>query len=354
MDGGGRLPQSLKSWLRSWLPNRDDALITARHSAKALAGTVDAAKVTSRHVRRQAKTIRRQMVGESVYIPRLTTADRDDTPRFIATLERFAPPHGAGKAATLGFFLICGTYGLWWGGGMDRARILYGTPVDIVARLAGFGIDEVSVSGNRELGKQEIVNLSGVTNVQSLAMLDAEAVKHKLMAEPLIASAEIRKLFPSRLSIAITERTPAALWQKDGDIHLISADGSIIDRMRDTRFAKLPHMVGQGANLRATEYAALLEASGPLKPRIRAGVLVGDRRWNLKLVNGVDVFLPENEPEKALKQLIKLEREAQVLDKAIVSVDLRIAGRAGFRLTEEAAAQRAEALKLRFDKKGKA
>jgi cell division protein FtsQ len=354
MDGGGRLPQSLKVWFRSWLPNRDDALITARESARALVGTVGVAKVTTRQVKRKARSLKQQVVGESVYIPRLTTADFDQKPEFVAALERYVPPHGVGKAATFAFVLACGLYGLWWGGGMERARILHGTPVDMAARLLGFGIEEVSVSGNRELAKQEIVNLSGVTNVQSLAILDADAVKERLVSEPLIATAEVRKLFPNRLSIAITERTPAALWQKDGDIHLVSADGNIIDRMRDARFVGLPHVVGQGANKRAAEYVSLLEAAGPLRPRIRAGVLVGERRWNLKLANGVDVLLPENEPAMALKQLVRLEREAQVLEKAIISVDLRVAGRAGFRLTEEAAAQRAEALKTRLDKKGKA
>ena len=30
-----------------------------------------------------------------------------------------------------------------------------------------------------------------------------------------------------------------------------------------------------------------------LKPRVEAGVLVGQRRWNLRLKSGVDVKLPE-------------------------------------------------------------
>ncbi len=190
--------------------------------------------------------------------------------------------------------------------------------------------------------------------MQSLAFLDADAVKQRLLANPLIAEAEVRKLFPNRLTIKISERTPFALWQKDGDIHLISADGAIIDRMQDDRFKRLPHVVGEGANTRAAEYTALLAAAGDLAKKVRAGVLVSGRRWNLKLENGVDVKLPEFGAEAALRELARLDREAQVLDRAIISVDLRLPGRAAFRLTEEAAAERAEAMKKKPDGKTRA
>jgi cell division protein FtsQ len=349
MDGERRLAGSLKersaAFLRPWMPSRGDAAIVAVQSAKAIAETAHRAKAAGKKAKRKAKKFKEAVVGESVYIPKLSAYDDARDHGLFARLDRYLPPRGAGFAATLAFVIGCGAFGLYAGGGYERAVHAYGAPKDMVARGIGFGIEKVSVTGTEELSEQEVVDLSGVTSVQSLAFLDAEGVQNRLLENPLIASAEVRKLFPNRLTIVIKERKPFALWQKNGEIHLVSQDGEMIDRMRDDRFKRLPHVVGEGANKRAAEFIALLEASGDLRPKIRAGVLVSERRWNLKTTNGVDIKLPEYGAEAAIRALARLDREAQVLDRAIVSVDLRLPGRAAFRLTEEAAAERAEAQK---------
>jgi cell division protein FtsQ len=101
--------------------------------------------------------------------------------------------------------------------------------------------------------------------------------------------------------------------------------------------------VGEGANERLLEFTALLAAAGELGPKIRAGVLVANRRWNIKMASGVDVMLPEINPQAAMATLIRLQRESRVLDRDVLSLDLRVEGRMFVRLTEEAAAARASA-----------
>ena len=60
----------------------------------------------------------------------------------------------------------------------------------------------------------------------------------------------MRKLYPDRIVIDIVERTPAALWQKDGEVRTIAADGAVIDSLRDSASTALPFVVGDGANER--------------------------------------------------------------------------------------------------------
>jgi cell division protein FtsQ len=74
-----------------------------------------------------------------------------------------------------------------------------------------------------------------------------------------------------------------------------------------------------------------------LKPRVEAGVLIGERRWNLRLKSGIDVKLPETNPQAAIATLLRLERESRILERAILAIDLRVEGRAFLRLTQEAA-----------------
>ncbi len=69
------------------------------------------------------------------------------------------------------------------------------------------------------------------------------------------------------------------------------------------------------------------------------------RRWTLKVDNGIDVRLPEQGASAALARLARLEREHKLLDRDVIAIDLRMADRVVVRLTEEAAASRAEAMK---------
>lgn len=217
----------------------------------------------------------------------------------------------------------------------------YGAPGDIMARALGFRIDSVTIAGQHEVSDREILAIVGADSRQSLLFLDAGALRNRLLAVPLIKNASIRKFFPDRLVIEITERKPYGLWQRDGAVSIIAADGAPIDKLDNPKFESLPFVVGDGAGERIGEYVALLGAAGDLRGKIRAGVLVSRRRWNLKTTSGVDVLLPEADPQKAVALLARLEAESGLIEKAVVSLDLRVPGKIYARLTEEAAAARA-------------
>jgi cell division protein FtsQ len=262
---------------------------------------------------------------------------------------------GIGSLSTIAFIGLVGITGWFVGGHHEAMRQGHGAVRDIVARTAGFPIRSVDVTGVKELYKDEILKASGMVPSGSLLFLDVAQVRANVKALPLVAEATVRKLYPDRVNITIVEREPFALWQQDGTISVVSVDGTVIDGLRDTRYLKLPHVVGPGARLRVKEYVEILENVPEFRAQIRAGVLVSERRWNLKLNNGVEVKLPEAAPADALRQLVKLDKESQVLAKDIIAVDLRIPGRVAFRLSEEAATARIEDFAKRLPKiKGRA
>lgn len=250
---------------------------------------------------------------------------------------------GVGVAATVALFGVVGLTASTHNGGYAEFVARNGNPRDVIMRALGFSVEAITISGLDELREDEALAASGVGPTDTLPFLDAEAVRKRLLALPLIENARVLKLYPDRLVIALEERKPFALWQRNGQLAVVAADGMVVDEIRDERFLDLPFVVGEGAEKRLPEYARLLESAGPLKSRIRAGVLVSGRRWTLALTNGVEVKLPEREPDAALALLQKLQREARILDKDILSVDLRAPGRVAVRLSEEGAAARAAA-----------
>ena len=110
-------------------------------------------------------------------------------------------------------------------------------------------------------------------------------------------------------------------------------------------------MVGVGANKHLEEYAEVLEAASELRCRIRAGIYVAERRWTLKTDSGLAIDLPEKDPADAVARLALLEHDGHVLEKDVLSLDLRIPGRVVARLTADAAAARADALAKKTAKK---
>jgi len=251
-------------------------------------------------------------------------------------------PRNLGTWLTFGFFAAVGAAGFVLGGYGDTFREAYGEPRHALGRALGLGIERVTITGIAELRETEILAAAGITPMISLAFLDAGTVRRNLEALPLVREASVRKLYPNAVSLTIVEREPYALWQRNGELFVVAADGTVIDTMRDARFARLPFVVGDEANIRAKEYADLLDEAGPLKNRIRAGTLVAGRRWNLKLDNGVDIRLPEHDAREALARFVAVEREQKLADRDILAIDLRMPDRVMLRLSEEAAAIRAE------------
>jgi cell division protein FtsQ len=254
-------------------------------------------------------------------------------------------PRFLGTGLALAFYAGVTFIGLSEGGHLDEIYARHGEPHHALARALGLGLERVTIAGIAQMREAEVLAAAGLDGRVSLAFLSVNEVRERLERVPLVRSAAVRKLYPNELVVTLVEREPHGLWQLNGELFVIAADGTVIDLMQDERFASLPLVVGDKANTRTQDYLKLREAAGPLKARIRAGTLVSGRRWTLKMDNGTDVRLPELGAAEALARLVRLEREQKILEKDALVVDLRMPDRVVVRLTEEAAAARADALK---------
>lgn len=265
--------------------------------------------------------------------------------RWFNAIIEFPVPRGAGSSAAAMLLLASASYGAVKG---DHVADITAQVQDIcnqAAIVAGFGITEVALTGQHEVGRDAILESAGVTERSSLLFLDAAKMRAGLLANPWIAEATVLKLYPSRLRIEIKERAPFALWQKAGLISLISADGTVLEPRVPQRFAGLPQLVGAGAEKAGQDFLKILARYPDIAQSVDASVLVAERRWNLHLKGGVDVLLPENDADRALNTLVDLNRNKRLLARDITAVDLRLPDRVIVRQSDAAAAARDEALK---------
>jgi len=269
-------------------------------------------------------------------------------------LEGVRIPRFTGMVALALFLVASIGYGAVRGGHVPMIIDTLKDWRDAGANAMGFRIAAVSLSGERHVARAEIIAAAGVTERTSLLFLDVEAARSRLKAVPWIADATVRKLFPDRLQIRVREREPFALWQVDGKLSLIAADGTVISRVIEPPFASLPLVVGRGAQTKAREFLALLDRYPSIREQVRASVLVAERRWNLKLKNNLDVRLPETDIGPALDLLVALDRDKHLIGRDILAIDLRLPDRVTVRLSDAAALAREEARKPAKKKGGDA
>jgi cell division protein FtsQ len=259
---------------------------------------------------------------------------------------------GPGVLLAVALLAVTGLYGTMRNGEYAEFVKAYGAPGDVIAKALGFPIKAITISGPKALDPREILDAAGIDPSRSLLFLNPTDVRDRLKALPLVRDAVVTKLFPNRLTITLDERDPVAMWQINGKLSIVSSDGVVIDDVHDDRFVGLPFVVGDGANTKVDEFLKLLDAAGDLRARVVAGILVGDRRWTLKMDNGVQVELPELGAVEAMGQLVALDKQSRLIDKDVVSIDMRIPGRLTARLSDDAAAARAEMLAKKSKAKG--
>jgi cell division protein FtsQ len=271
--------------------------------------------------------------------------------RWGGPLETWQIPRGAGIAAALAFVLASGGYGAVRGGHLPEIMAELRDFRDSVANMTGFRITSIALAGQRRLTRDDVLATAGISGRSSLLFLDAGEARARLKANPWIAEATVLKLYPGRLHIAVTEREAFALWQRDGRVEVIADDGTVVEPFAGQLFAKLPLVVGIGAETKAKDFLALIDKYPSIRDQFHAAVLVAERRWNVMLKNGIDVRLPETGMERALDTLVKLERDNKILSRDIALIDLRLADRVTVRLSDEAAAARLDVLKAKNPKK---
>jgi cell division protein FtsQ len=210
---------------------------------------------------------------------------------------------------------------------------------------AGFGISSIKITGQTLTSEAAILKALEIDRLTSTLNFDADAALARIEAIPSVASANIRKVYPSGLAVSIVEKEPMARWRIGDKTWLVDENGSPIIA-DDGSFRTLPLVVGEGAADDATVMIRALGQYPALKEDLAALSRVGDRRWDLIFYSGLRVQLPESGVAQALAQLSQYQADYQLLDRDVNVIDLRVSGMISLKLGE--LAQKAWAA----DKKG--
>ena len=235
--------------------------------------------------------------------------------------------------------LAGGGFWVWQSGLAQSVRDGFGGALVRVTGLAGFQVREVLVVGRSGSEKAELLAAMKVKRGDPILGLSLSEARARLERLPWIAAATIERRLPDLVLVSITERKPMALWQFDRKLVLIDRAGNILAEQGVERYAHLPIIVGRGAPDHAPALLGQLAAEPIISPHVGALVWVGGRRWDLRLDNGINVRLPENDAAGALRRLSEIVSRESLFDRDISAIDLRLPDRMIVQ-TNEGSAQR--------------
>ena len=199
--------------------------------------------------------------------------------------------------------------------------------------LLGLTVSDIRVEGRETTDRETILTALAVGPSTPILAVSPTRAKDRLEALPWVRTAVIERRLPGTICVRLVERKPLALWQHGSKIELIDYAGDVIPVVRLDRFAKLPMVVGEGAARHAAELLKILASEPELAARVTAAIRVGDRRWNLRIENAIDVLLPADGAANAWSQLARLERSSAILKRDLQTIDLRLPDRLVLRVS---------------------
>ncbi|WP_372800625.1 cell division protein FtsQ/DivIB [Paracoccus seriniphilus] len=232
-------------------------------------------------------------------------------------------------------FLVVTTAGIWLSD-EDRRTALTDSVIGLIDKVQSreeFQVRMMSVEGASPVVEKALRAMLPVDLPASSFDIDLPALRLQVMQLDAIESIDLRIKPGGILSAVVKERQPALLWRHRRGIEILDANGHRVASVtsRDVR-PDLPLIAGEGADLVTDEALELLDAAGPILPRVRGLVRRGERRWDLVLDHDQRIMLPAEGAVIALEAAMALNSAEDMLGRDVKVVDLRDPSRPVLRL----------------------
>jgi cell division protein FtsQ len=195
-----------------------------------------------------------------------------------------------------------------------------------VAGLFGLAAIDIELAGLRHHEPSDVLEHIGVRPGGPLIGFDAKKARMSLQNLDWVDSASVVRRFPNQLQITVVEREPFVVWQHHGALQVVDQNGKPMVGAIQNSGNVLLHVVGEGANLAASDLVNQMESTPGLMLEVKAAVRVGDRRWDLHMKNGVVISLPELDLESNLKKAETSYLSENLASMGVARLDMRFAG----------------------------
>lgn len=180
------------------------------------------------------------------------------------------------------------------------------------------------VSGEFNLVTDQQVRETVLPNVNNgYFAVNLEQVRQNIAGLPWVKQVDVRKRWPDRLEVTVTEYKPLARW---GEKNLLAENGEIFAIPKNAKF-KLPLFIGLDTN--ASDMMSFYSYAKPLflgmGLQIQSIRMSARGSWNLTLSDGLEIEVGRGEPQQRLARFARLMPQIKndELNRQLVRADLR-------------------------------
>lgn len=218
---------------------------------------------------------------------------------------------------------------LWWRHAQNVLALgllvgVVGVVVDWMLDPQNLPIQTVKVEGAfRHLDENELQRAVSTRIHGGFFGVDIDAIRDAVAERPWVDSVQVRRMWPDRLYIHVTEHQPLARWGNNG---LINVDGVWFGAEQAPFTRELPQLFGpkgfeQQLAQRYRTVSARLQPAGLRPVRL---VVTERRAWQMTLDNGIQLRFGRGDVDALLERFARVY--ARVLSESaarIAAVDLR-------------------------------
>ncbi len=180
-----------------------------------------------------------------------------------------------------------------------------------VNQLSQEKFHEIKISGNQKVSDFKIIEIIRKCEVENKNSQNSYSIIHDMIDKiidelPWIVNIKINRNLPNILNIQVEEFSPFAVWHNDNNKFLIDKSGNIIEFQEDADTEKLIELSGLNANIHAKSLFNLLTIDSSFSKKVFSATWVGNRRWDVRLQDGVIVKLPEENISYAWKKIVDI------------------------------------------------
>lgn len=209
--------------------------------------------------------------------------------------------------------------------------------IDVSAKVndlmiaAGFGIDQVNVSGQHYTADSDVFDALDLPNVKTFAAFDSDAALKRIERIPWVDTAQITRVYPGTLDVVVHERTPAFIWTRGDTNYLVDATGRTLGPMPAASAWNLPRVAGEGADSEAILMLSALRHYPRIEREYAYGERIAERRWRVVLKNGTALDLAADREIEGFGEIATTPAVLPALTGKPMIVDVRTPGRIAMR-----------------------
>jgi cell division septal protein FtsQ len=152
--------------------------------------------------------------------------------------------------------------------------------------------------------------------------IDLADALSRVASDPDIANAAVRRMPNGEIRVRAKMRKVVAAWTDGEKYYPLDNTGAPINRPSDTRPENILVFSGQVPD-NIAQVSAALKRTPNLFYRIDRMEFIENRRWDMFLLNGIRIMLPEGDFAAAAKTIEKLNKQNMILDRKIKQLDMR-------------------------------